>query len=134
LSRHKRLLEALGTQGMSSDESDTKAPGKSTTYPRVYPQWRSQQLSSFLWKLDAIIEKIHALPIGRRKRGGNPLRIRPHTSKYNTTAAAPIGFPRNCCDKEWLDSLPARSKATLWARDVDYKFSDTDDAFVPMTQ
>lgn len=134
LSRHKRLLEALGTQGMSSDESDTKAPGKSTTYPRVYPQWRSQQLSSFLWKLDAIVEKIHASPIGRRKRGGNPLRIRPHTSKYNTTAAAPIGFPRNCYDKEWLDSLPARSKATLQARDVDYKFSDTDDAFVPMTQ
>ncbi|KAI6040011.1 hypothetical protein EDC04DRAFT_2894716 [Pisolithus marmoratus] len=89
LSKHQRLLEALGTQGMSSDESDTETPGRSTTYPRIYPKWRSQQLSTFLWQLDAIVEKIHASPVGRRKRGGNPLRIRPHTSKYNTAAAAP---------------------------------------------
>ncbi|KAI6100949.1 hypothetical protein EDD16DRAFT_1526109 [Pisolithus croceorrhizus] len=67
LSTHKHLLEALGTQGMSLDESDTEVPGKSTTYPHIYPQWHSQQLSSFLWKLDAIIEKIHALLIGRHK-------------------------------------------------------------------
>ncbi|KAI6035844.1 hypothetical protein EDC04DRAFT_2604834 [Pisolithus marmoratus] len=30
LSRHKHLLEALGTQGMSSDKSDTEAPGHSS--------------------------------------------------------------------------------------------------------
>ncbi|KAI6046195.1 hypothetical protein EDC04DRAFT_2558426, partial [Pisolithus marmoratus] len=133
LSRHKRLLEALGTQGMSSDELDTEVPGRSrsTTYPRIYPKWRSQQLSAFLWRVDAVVEKIHASPVGRRKRGGNPLQIRPHSSKYNNAAAAPIGFPRNCYDKEWLDSLPARSRATLQAKDVDYKFGDE---FVPMTE
>ncbi|KAI6135268.1 hypothetical protein EDD17DRAFT_1502129, partial [Pisolithus thermaeus] len=136
LSRHKCLLEALGTQGMSSDESDTEVPGSSrpTTYPRIYPKWCSQQLSAFLWKIDVIVEKIHASPVGRCKRGGNPLRIRPHSSKYNHAAAAPIGFPRNCYDKEWLDSLPVRSKAALKAKDVDYKFSDADGTFAPMTE
>ncbi|KAI6125169.1 hypothetical protein EV401DRAFT_2207616 [Pisolithus croceorrhizus] len=116
LSRHKCLLEALGTQGMSSDESDTEVPGSSrpTTYPRIYPKWCSQQLSAFLWKIDVIVEKIHASPVGRCKRGGNPLRIRPHS--------------------KWLDSLPVRSKAALKAKDVDYKFSDADGTFAPMTE
>ncbi|KAI6045488.1 hypothetical protein EDC04DRAFT_2518636, partial [Pisolithus marmoratus] len=123
LSKHEHLLEALGTQGISSDESDPEEPGRSATYPCIYPQWHSQQLSTFLWKLDVIIEKIHASPVGRCKRGGNPLCIHPHTRKYNTTAAAPIRFPHNCYDKDWLDSLPVQSKAALQAKDIDHKFS-----------
>ncbi|KAI6038202.1 hypothetical protein EDC04DRAFT_2570296, partial [Pisolithus marmoratus] len=133
LSRHKHLLEALGTQGMSSDKSDTEAPGhsRSTTYPCIYPKWHLQQLLAFLWRVDAVIEKIHASPVGRCKQGGNLLWIHPHSSKYNNAAAALIGFPRNCYDKEWLDSLPVCSRATLQAKDVDYKFGDE---FVPMTE
>jgi len=111
---------------MSSDESDTEAPGRSLAYPHVYPKWCSTQLSTFLWQLDPIIERIHTTPVGRRKRG-NLLRIRPHTTKYNTAAAAPMGFPHNCYDKEWLDSLPLRSKALLQVKDVDYKFRDSED-------
>jgi len=109
---------------MSSDESDTEAPRRSLTYPRIYPKWRSKQLSTLLWQLDPIIEKMHVAPVGGRKRGGNLLRIRPHTSNYNVVAAAPIGFPHNCYDEEWLNSLLPRTKAVLQVKDVDYKFGD----------
>ena len=111
---------------MSSDESDTEAPGRSIAYPHVYPKWCSKQLSTFLWQLDPIIERIHTTLVGRRKRG-NPLHIWPHTTNYNPAAVAPMGFPRNCYDKEWLDSLPPRSKASLQVKDVDYKFRDSED-------
>lgn len=111
---------------MSSDESDTEAPGRSIAYPRIYPKWHSKQLSTFLWQLDPIVERIHTTPVGRHKHG-NPLRIRPHTTNYNPAVAAPMGFPHNCYDKEWLDSLPPRSKALLQVKDVDYKFRDSED-------
>ena len=47
LNKHKRLLEALGTQGMSLDESDTEVPGRSIAYPHIYPKWCSKQQLTF---------------------------------------------------------------------------------------
>ena len=121
LVKHVLLIQYLGAQAMSSDESEDEHR-RTISYPRVYPRWHSQQLAAILWQADAVSEMIRSQPLGRRKKPGTQLRIRPHSGKYNETAPAPIGLPRNCYDPCWLAGLAEKTKKELKVQDADYKF------------
>lgn len=121
LTKHVPLIQYLGTQGMSSDEFED-AQRRTISYPHIYPHWRSPQLAAILWKANTVSEMIRATPFGHRKKPGTQLHIRPHSHKYNETAPAPVGLPRNCYNPGWLSGLMERPRKVLRVQDQDYPF------------
>ena len=124
LQQHIPLINYLSTQCVSSDESE-KETRRTIDYPRVYPRWRSRQLTNIMYKADAVAAANASVPIGKRKKAGTQLRSRPHSHKYNDTAPAPPGLPRNCYDAEWFLGLPSHIQKQLKVQEVDYNFSHT---------
>ena len=124
LQRHIPLVNFLSTQCVSSDESEDDTR-RTIDYPRVYPRWRSRQLVNVLYKADVVAAANASIPIGEHKKAGTQLRSRPHSHKYNETAPAPPGLPRNCYDAEWLLGLPSHIQKQLKVQDVDYNFNPT---------
>ncbi|KAI6166723.1 hypothetical protein EDD17DRAFT_1184913 [Pisolithus thermaeus] len=122
LKRHLAFVKGLGSQGMSSDESEDENT-RTISYPRVYPAWRSGQLASLLWKADDVAATNVSVQIGKRKKSGTQLRIRPHTDKVNEEAAAPPGLPHNCYDATWLGKLSQRQRRELRVQDAEYDFT-----------
>ncbi|KAI6118681.1 hypothetical protein EDD16DRAFT_1480697 [Pisolithus croceorrhizus] len=122
LRKHLPLVKYLGTQGISSDESEDEAR-RTISYPRVYPRWRSQQLSALMWEADLAILEFLSIMIGKRKKVGTQLRNCPHSAKFNDAAATPPGLPVNCYDAAWLSSLHPRSKKHLRVREEEYDFA-----------
>ncbi|KAI5992677.1 hypothetical protein EDD15DRAFT_2367950 [Pisolithus albus] len=92
LRRHLPLIKDLGTQAMSSDESEDEVR-RTISYPRVYPAWRSEQPATLLWQADDVAAANATVSIGKRKKAGTQLRLRPHSGKVNTKAAAPQTSP-----------------------------------------
>ena len=88
----------------------------------MYPAWRSNQLAALLWQVDDVANANAEVTIGKRKKAGNQLRLRPHTRKVNNEAAAPPGLPRNCYDAPWLASLCPRQRKELRVQEKDYDF------------
>lgn len=121
LTKHVPLIQYLGAQAMSSDQSEDERK-RTISYPRVYPRWRSPQLAALLWQADTASKLNRATPLGPRKKPGTQLRICPHTHKYNETAPAPVGLSRNCYEPDWLSKLTEKSKKELKAQDKDYEF------------
>ncbi|KAI6143669.1 hypothetical protein BKA82DRAFT_3957168, partial [Pisolithus tinctorius] len=119
--KHVRLVEYLGMQGVSSDESEDEHT-RTIDYPRVYPRWRSLSLAMIMWQADEVIEENAKIPIGKRKKSGTQLRNRPHSNKFNDNAAAPPGLPCNCYDVKWLASLPSRTLKHLRIQESTYAF------------
>ena len=124
LQQHIPLINYLSTQCVSSDESEEETK-RTIDYPRVYPRWRSRQLANVLYKADAVAAANASIPIGKRKKAGTQLRSRPHSHKYNETAPAPPGLPRNCYDAEWFLGLPSHIQKQLKVQEVDYNFNQT---------
>ncbi|KAJ6482357.1 hypothetical protein DFH09DRAFT_845427, partial [Mycena vulgaris] len=56
LQQHIDMLEALGVDEMSSDESETEDAGidASVEYHILSPRWRARLLSGWLWMFDAL--------------------------------------------------------------------------------
>ncbi|KAI6154199.1 hypothetical protein BKA82DRAFT_93286, partial [Pisolithus tinctorius] len=121
LRQHLPLINGLGTQAMSSDESEDEVR-RTISYPRVYPAWRSNEFASLLWQADDVVAANAMVTIGKRKRAGTQLRLRPHSGKVNTKAAAPPGLPRNCYNASWLASLLPRQVKALRVQEKDYDF------------
>ncbi|KIK10513.1 hypothetical protein PISMIDRAFT_124310, partial [Pisolithus microcarpus 441] len=122
LRRHLPFVKGLGSQGMSSDESEDENT-RTISYPRVYPAWRSGQLAALLWKVDDVAATNVSVQIGKRKKSGTQLRVRPHSDKVNAEAAAPPGLPRNCYDAAWLEKLSQRQRRELRVQDEEYNFT-----------
>ncbi|KIK12925.1 hypothetical protein PISMIDRAFT_119995, partial [Pisolithus microcarpus 441] len=112
----------LGSQGMSSDESEDEN-ARMISYPQVYPAWHSAQLASLLWKVDDVTATNVSIQIGKCKKLGTQLRVHPHHDKVNEEATAPPGLPCNCYDANWLMKLSERQKHELWVQDSDYNFT-----------
>ncbi|KAI6011449.1 hypothetical protein EDC04DRAFT_2905526 [Pisolithus marmoratus] len=102
LRKHLPLVKYLGTQGISSDESEDEAR-RTISYPPIL---------EFL-----------SVTIGKHKKAGTQLRNRPHSAKFNDAAAAPPGLPVNCYDAAWLSLLPPCSKKHLRVREEEYDFA-----------
>lgn len=104
LTHHSHLLDAIGVQGMSSDESDYKSG--QVAFNRILPGWRSQELQDFLWHLDDIRDEVAKRPVGNRRHGlqRGRQRLRTHL-KINEESIAPPNLPRNCYRPKWLKGL-----------------------------
>ncbi|KAH7918602.1 hypothetical protein BV22DRAFT_987078, partial [Leucogyrophana mollusca] len=122
LVKHAKLFRTIGARGVSSDESDDGATERNSalTFNRVSPAWRSDQLAALNWRVDEVVRRDRAPTIGKRKKPGNRMRIRMHTTKVNPRAAVPPGLPRNCYKKVWLDGLLPSQLKKLRVQDFDY--------------
>ena len=122
LAHHVNLLETMGVQGMSSDEScyeDTHV-----VYNRVTPAWRSQELQNFLWHLDDILVEVAKRPLGNRCHATQKNRRRPRTNlKLNEASIAPTNLPQNCYRPGWLKSLRQFQLKQLNMDNDNYDFS-----------
>ncbi|KIO07668.1 hypothetical protein M404DRAFT_391095 [Pisolithus tinctorius Marx 270] len=121
LQKHLPLVKHLGTQGISSDESEDEVR-RMINYPHVYPRWRSQKLAMLMWEVDLVIVEFLSVAIGKHKRAGTQLQNCPHSDKFNDAAAAPPGLPVNCYDATWLSSLHPHSKKLLRVQEKEYNF------------
>ncbi|KAI6015944.1 hypothetical protein EDC04DRAFT_2577898 [Pisolithus marmoratus] len=107
LGQHLPLIKDLGTQAMSSDESEDKVR-RTISYPHVYPAWCSDLLATLLWQVDDV---------------GTQLWLCPHSGKVNTKAPAPPGLPHNCYNASWLTNLLPHQVKALRVQNKDYDFS-----------
>ncbi len=122
LAHHCHLLDIIGVQGMSSDESDYG--GSQVVYNRILPGWRSQELQDFLWRLDDIRDEVAKRPVGKRRHGLQRGRQRLRTNlKINEESVAPPNLPCNCYRPRWLKGLrPYQLKQLEIVKD-NYDFS-----------
>ncbi|KAI5981192.1 hypothetical protein EDC04DRAFT_2594724 [Pisolithus marmoratus] len=130
LRRHLPLINDLGTQAMSSDESEDEVR-RTISYPRVYPAWRSDPLASLLWEADDVAAANAMVSIGTCKKAGTQLWLCPHSGKVNTEAAAPPGLPRNCYNASWLANLLPRQVKALRVQEKDYDFGSSPSSSSP---
>ena len=96
------MLLRLGSDGMSSDESDVDEHGRSIYFVRTCP-YRSSTLQPRLDTLDR--EANHTSGYGTRP-AGNPHRIRVRPAEpWESTRRPPVGLPYNFYDRRWLSAL-----------------------------
>lgn len=106
------MVDTLGVDGNSSDESDTETPN---TYVVRAKEWRSAEVRKLLEFIDQNRKMTNAY--GNPLPGNRPRsRIRqryPPTSQY----AAVYELPRNFYSDIWYDSLTEVEQAHLGAKD-----------------
>ncbi|KAF8995250.1 hypothetical protein BDQ17DRAFT_1430509 [Cyathus striatus] len=124
--RHHDLIKAIGTAGISSDETDSGVEPKQ--FKTVVPSWRAKSLELLYHRLDNIIKTNSKQKIGNRQRApGNVGRHRVHTNNKNPDTIAPQGLPINCYDPEWYGNLRLSQKRLLGAKlNVSYAFVETE--------
>lgn len=120
LQRHSDLMVLLGSQAVSSDESDSEAETKS--FRRISPTWRSMDLQGFLWSLDTVIRENRRPKVGHRSVRGAQPRQRNYSALKNIDAVAPPGLPENCYDEDWASQLNNLQTRELDMRGEAYLF------------
>lgn len=105
---HLDMLERLGVDGMSSDESDSddlpRVRRKRVSFKVLTPRWRNPALSDWLHTFDTV-GWIHRRDKGPT-RGLHP-RHRLHnqrTPKFSNSKKFVPGLPFNAYKTEWLDA------------------------------
>lgn len=116
LQKHIPMLEELGPDGMSSDESD-RGDKELTRYRIHSPAWRADAVGSWLRTFDTIST------IFRRETGAgaNP-RIRNPTQRKSDRKEFVPGLPINVYDPSWLER-DARRKYDLYPAQETYDFT-----------
>ncbi|KAF8977734.1 hypothetical protein BDQ17DRAFT_1339084 [Cyathus striatus] len=129
--RHHNLIKAIGTAGISSDETDSGVEPKQ--FKTVVPSWHAKSLELLYHQLDNIIKTNSKQKIGNHRRApGNVGRHRVHTNNKNPDTIAPQGLPINCYDPEWYGNLRLSQKCLLGAKlNVSYAFVETEGATFP---
>ncbi|KIK11443.1 hypothetical protein PISMIDRAFT_122704, partial [Pisolithus microcarpus 441] len=122
LKRHLAFVKDLGSQGMSSDESEDENT-RTISYPQVYPAWHSRQLGSLLWQVDDVTAANFSVQIGKCKKLGTQLCVCPHSDKVNEEATTPPGLPCNCYDAARLVKLSQWQRHELQIQGGDYNFT-----------
>ncbi|KIJ05151.1 hypothetical protein PAXINDRAFT_21572 [Paxillus involutus ATCC 200175] len=102
---------------MSSDKSEGE--GGMDNQPKKHtsktPSWCSKEYTGFLWHLDDIIAAQRVPKVGHRCIWGSALRhqYHPEPDNFNTSAPAPLGLPKNCYDRAWVETLRDFERAAL---------------------
>lgn len=130
------MLERLGVQGMSSDESDreevrTRPAARLHTpkFRNLLPRWRSKELANWLHVFDSI-HMISRRTGGSSSQGAFP-RLRIHniqSPKYSNSRAFVSQLPLNAYSMDWLN---ARNDVDFLVQpdNQEYDFSHDDDIF-----
>ena len=112
LQKHIDVLDALGVDGMSSDESSFDPDTNQQTYTIVKPSWRHPDLHHWLKVFDQLHHQNHVNSWSLDKRG-TFTHIRAGSQKICQTIHAPPRLPANAYDPQWLES-----RESLYVRHV----------------
>jgi hypothetical protein len=112
LRKHLGILDTLGVDGMSSDESAVDPDTNRMTYTIIKPSWRHPDMHNWLKVFDQLHHRNHINSWSIDKRGAFA-HIRAGSQKVHQTVHAPPHLPVNAYDPKWLES-----RETLYVRHV----------------
>ncbi|KAI6131848.1 hypothetical protein EV401DRAFT_1883845 [Pisolithus croceorrhizus] len=119
---HNGLMQLVGSQGVSSDESDTGLEGHKV-YRKISPAWCSEELANFMHSIDSLIISNRHPRVGHRSIRGQEPRRRIPSNLINEDAVAPPRLPLNCYKDSWLACLlPSERKKLNAQADKRYNF------------
>ncbi|KAH9014068.1 hypothetical protein EDB84DRAFT_1443993 [Lactarius hengduanensis] len=95
LKRHLDILDALGSNGMSSDESDVDCNSKRIAYTVVKPDWRHPDLHNWL----KVFDQLHHRTISIAG-------LLTSTARFLTFVSGPRKFIRRCMCRQAFRSMP----------------------------
>jgi hypothetical protein len=116
------IIETLGAEGMSSDESDIDQQGRATFMAKRMP-WRAKEVTEMLVKVDKDYNRTNMF--GNQK-SGNPARHRERRKGRETARKAPGRKPSNFYDQDWYRALSAKQKMDL-GNESDVELLDIED-------
>jgi hypothetical protein len=116
------IIETLGAEGMSSDESDMDQQGRATFMAKRMP-WRAKEVTDMLVKVDKDYNRTNMF--GNQK-SGNPARHRERRKGRETARKAPGRKPSNFYDQDWYRALSAKQKMDL-GNESDVELLDIED-------
>lgn len=104
------VYDALGAQGMSSDEtdSDASAPNQKVVR-RVALVWLAEDVS----KMWSKVEAFHLKMVGNQPHRGNSALLRLHAPKHSREDRIVPGLPKNYYDTIWWTSLYEARQAPI---------------------
>jgi len=115
---HLEMLEKLGVDGMSSDESDDESGPSARCYIHELPS-RAAIVTPWLRLYDSLHIKTRQSGYPGAKRGAYAhIRIATHIKSKRDTFVA--GLPKNAYDQAWLEKQPALE--VVYPSDEDYPF------------
>lgn len=120
--QHVGMLQQLGTDGMSSDESDVENGVRIFRIKKV--PWRHPRLTFWLRAFDALHRKSRYGTVDPRLRGAPP-RERVDSGLISERLRVPSGLPENAYDEVFLRNLPTWMRQDL-APAPAYDFSHSD--------
>lgn len=103
LKKHLEVLDALGLEGMSSDESDVDPTTEQPTYTVVKPDWRHADLHNWLKVLNQLHQRAHINSWSTDKRGSFP-HICIGSHRVHKKVHVPSRLPINAYDPQWIES------------------------------
>ncbi|KAH9172229.1 hypothetical protein EDB89DRAFT_1851400, partial [Lactarius sanguifluus] len=102
LTTHLGILDTLGPDGMSSDESLVNPDTHQLTYTVAKPDWRHPDLHNWLKVFNQLHHRNHINSWSLNKRGAFP-HIRAGSHKVHKKEHAPTRLPINTYDPKWLE-------------------------------
>ena len=102
LKKHLDILDTLGMNGMSSDESAVDCDVKQITYTVVKPDWQHPDLHNWLKVFDQLHYWNHINSWSLDKRGAFP-HIHIGSQRVHKNVHVPKGLPINAYDPRWLE-------------------------------
>ncbi|KAJ7627895.1 hypothetical protein B0H17DRAFT_963108 [Mycena rosella] len=103
LQRHIAMLEHLGVDGMSSDESQTEVFGEQPQYFILSPLWRSQDIAGWFRMFDSLHNILRRSGEVYSAAGSFPRRRKVTQKKSKSIKFVP-GLPENVYDTRWIES------------------------------
>jgi len=103
LTGHLGILDALGDDGMSTDESFVDPDTHQTTYKVTKPEWRHPDLHNWLKVFNQLHHRSHIESWSLDKRGTFP-HIRARSQKVHRKSHVPTGLPIDTYDPKWIES------------------------------
>ncbi|KAH9030593.1 hypothetical protein EDB83DRAFT_2173849, partial [Lactarius deliciosus] len=130
LKKHVEVMDALGADRISSDESSFDPHTSQTTYTVVKPSWRHPDIHHWLKVFDDLHHRNHINAFVLNKRGMFT-HIRTSSQKVGQAQYAPPGLPVNAYDPNWLQSKTALSlKHELHPKEYPYDFNHSPEVIV----
>ena len=99
------MIEYLGVDGMSSDDSETGALDRDLDVPRYRirtPQWRADLVEPWLRTFDSVHTILRRAGASDDSRSGAFPRIRTATNQKSTSKTFVSGLPINAYDPKWV--------------------------------
>lgn len=121
MKRHLWVIQALGVQGMSSDESEHE--GTQVRYRRTTLEWRNPALETFFTVID-VFHEAGRFTSGADKssKSGSHVHLRLPAQKVSERAAVP-GLPEAAYNPTWLKDLSDFFRSRLNISNVQYDFA-----------